>query len=224
MNKSVIIIVLLLVSNFCDGQGFAINDQNITLPDGFQLHAIMESNVQFLHDEWLPGTLLYPNGSTRDYEKIKFDLHMNNLHIQVDAGQLVVYANLLAGFVVKESKNLGHMFLVLDYQGEPAFYELLSNGAFQLLSYRWLVQEKADHSSPSTDEIRFEKKEKIIEVKEQLFVRSNGRMKFLKPNRNTVIKLTGADKEGVNEFVERSNLNLQLRSNMAALFNFINSR
>ena len=224
MNSSLIFVPLLLTSQLCGGQDFAINNQNATLPDSFQLDVMIESNAEFLHDEWLPGTLFYPNGTTRDYEKIKFDRHINRLQIQVEAGELDVYANLLSGFLIKESETSGHMFLVLDFKGEPSYFELLSNGPFQLLSHSILREETADITSPSTDELIFEKEEEIIEVEEKLFVRIDGRIKILKPNRKSVIKLTGQDKTTVVTYIQENNLNLQLKTDLARLFNYLNSQ
>ena len=223
MNRTALLIFLLIASQLCRGQGFAINAHSVTIPDGFQLEVVMESDKKYLHEEWHPGTLFYPNGTTRDYEKIKFDRQINNLQIQVEAGKLDVYANLLSGFVIKESESIGHVFLVLDHEGKPAYYELLSNGPFQLLSYTWLFKDESLDSRPANDKIRFEKEMELIKVEEDIFVRTEGRMKVLKPNRKSVVKLTGQDKIVIGSFIKQNNLNLQLRSHMATLFNYINT-
>lgn len=154
-----------MASQLCRGQDFAIHAQFVTIPKGFQLDVLIESNEKDLHEEWFPGTLFYPNGTTRDYEKIKFDRHINGLRIQVEAGELEVYANLLSGFIIKESESLGHVFLVLDHEGKPTYYELLSNGPFQLLSYTKLFEKEITETRHLTMKSDLRNKPKLLRLK-----------------------------------------------------------
>ena len=127
MIKALLCVFICLICQPAASQDFAINGATVIIPDGFRLHVPAESDDAYFHEEWLPGILFYPNGSTRAYDQLKFNYHDNKLEIVVEGGELNVLANLLSGFLIKESETSGHIFLVFHHKDQLAYYEVLSN-------------------------------------------------------------------------------------------------
>jgi hypothetical protein len=224
MIRSLLFVSICLICQPTASQDFAINGASVTIPNGFQLHVPAESDDAYFHEEWLPGILFYPNGSTRAYEQLKFNYHDNKLEIVIDGGVLNVLANLLSGFLIKESETHGHFFLVFDHKDQPAYYEILSNGPKLLLSHIKLLTDAGDlNGATHIDEIRFEKQQIKIEIVEKFFVYTAGRLKPLKQNQKAIVKATGIDKTMVEEYVSKNKIDLQQRSNLADLFDFLNT-
>ena len=223
MIRAILFVSICLVYRSGISQDFAIGEQSVTIPNGFTLDVREASDAAYFHEEWLPGTLFYPNGSTRDYDQIKFNYHDNKLEIVVGGGELNVLPSLIYGFVIRESETKGHIFLVKNKNDQPTYFELLSNGQFQLLSHSKILTEKEDVRGTPDDEIRFVKKENIIEVDEKFFIYTAGKLKPLKQSRKAIIKATGLDKAVVEEYLDTYDLVLQLRSNLATLFDHLNS-
>jgi hypothetical protein len=93
-----------------------------------------------------------------------------------------------------------------------------------LLSHIKLLTDAGDlNGATHIDEIRFEKQQIKIEIVEKFFVYTAGRLKPLKPNQKAIVKATGIDKTMVEEYVSKNKIDLQQRSNLADLFDFLNT-
>ena len=225
MTRPLTFLLLFLVSLSTEAQEISIRADNIILPDNISLDVRASSDKQYLHEEWLPGTFYYPNGSTREYEQIKFDRFASKLRIIVEGAELDVFPSLLSGLVIRDSENRVHVFVIKDYDGAPAYYEVMSTGGYLLLShvFRKLETDGSGNTVGTTTTLRFELEQEVINMKEEWFVLVGEKLSPLKPNTKAVAKLTGQDRKQLDKFVVENNLDLSLRHHMAALFDHLNT-
>lgn len=223
MSKWILVICLVFGSTYIFSQKVEVSKEKIILPEGFMLDVSLSNSNQFSHTGWLPGTFYYPNGTSRDYEQIKFNQFDSQIKVMVKGAEIDVLPTLLTGLVIRVSDVLGHVYVVLEYDGETSFYEVLSNGEHILLSSMKLKEPEKEDGNKLGVTLRFEEKEKIVDVEEKWFVLDGGSPEPLKTNQKGVAKATGVDKKIIETYVGANNLILSNRHQLAQLFDYINT-
>lgn len=225
MNKLLLTILVGLTSLALAAQDVVIRSNTVIIPEGITLDVQEGSKKKYLHEEWLPGTFYYPNGSKRDYEQIKFDRHAAKLRIIVEGAELDVFPSLLSGLIIRDSDVKIHAFVIKEYEGSPSFYEVLSTGDHILLNHVFR-KENADDSGNTvgtTTTLRFELEEEVINMNDELFVFTDEKLNDLKVNAKTVAKITGHERKELENFISDNNLDLDKKVHLATLFDYINT-
>ena len=223
MNKWTLVIGLILTSFLGFSQKIEVSKERIVLPEGFKIDVSLSNSNQYSHSGWLPGIFFYPNGTSRNYDQIKFNQFSSQAKVIVEGTEVDVLPNLLTGIIIKEDDLLGFVYVVLDFEGQSSFYEVLSNGKYILLSHMQLKETEKKDAHTLGVTLRFEAEQEIVDVDEQWFVLENGEVQSLKTSQKGVAKATGVDKKVIESFVAANNLTVGNRNHLALLFDYLNT-
>lgn len=195
-----------------------VDNDLVVLPEGFT--APYESIQSFLDIEWAKGTAYYPDGSSRPFDGMRFNLPEDRAEVNANGNILPLLPGVVTGFSMHGTRE--RVFVNVPLQ-QNVFMELLSAGNADLLVYRRVDDEELPDIEGSVNTFRFEKEQKIIEFKEYVYVWSGGEVAMLKPTKKFVLSMMKDHADEVDAYIKREKIKLKSPDMLVKLFNYYNS-
>jgi hypothetical protein len=176
----------------------------------------------FLKEEWNPGVVLFTNGKYVSGVTLRFNVYNHELNF-LRKGQSLVFTDTVKEFSITHLDETGSKQLLfrshypaIDKNTVNSFYEVLSDGDFQLLKYRQRsILEYQPYNQP--------KKKKFTDS-EQLFLytAADSLLRPLKKDKQLLLQLLPAQKAQIEAIIKAKKLRLKSEADWVTLFDTLN--
>lgn len=183
----------------------------------------MEGSAYFI-DSFCYANITTSKGTVYEHVKIKINLHSNEIQlVTYDQKEIIAQNGLIRNILlVDSSKSEPESYFFrsgypdIEQNTELTFYEVLSDGAIQLLKYS--KKEIEEIKNEVSGELR-----KEFSLHENFFVYTDGKIKKLKRDKDFILELMQDKKDKMNEYLKQNKLNFKNTESLTKLFEFYNS-
>jgi|GEM_PF-488585 hypothetical protein len=187
------------------------------------IYADIEGSAYFL-DSFCYANVTTTQGTAYENIQVKIDLHSNDILIITKEGkEMIPQGGLIKNILLIDSSKkepetyfFKSGYPAIEQNTELTFYEVLSDGAIQLLKYN-----KKDISEIKNEMSGDTRKEFVLH--ENYFVYTNGEIKKMKREKDFILELMQDKKDKINEYLKINKLNFKNTESITKLFEYYNS-
>ena len=171
--------------------------------------------------EWQTGTAYYPNGSSKNFQGIRFNLPEDRAEVNANGTILPLLPGIVTGVSMGEEDKINHIFINVPLE-TPVFMELLVAGKVDFLVYRKIKDDEIVDLGGSRNSVRFDKEEEVLEYKEQLYIWNNGVVEPYKPSKGFLLKIMADHSEEMEAYMKKNKPKLKNPQSAAVLIDYYN--
>ena len=220
-------LVLLLLSFFSwipsgVGQGLEIiiKDNQLDIQHSEVLRLSYLAADQFQKLDWEPGYAYYPDGSSKQFEGMKYDPSQDLIQVSTGGYILTLLPGVIDG-VSMEIENVVTRIFVKVPMKKAVFMEVLSSGRLNLLIYRKVKDESAQMDDNKVT-VRFEKAEEIIKFEEELYVWGPKGVYKLKGSNKSLLSMMSDYSADIEEFLDENSIKSKDVADLKRVFDYYN--
>lgn len=170
---------------------------------------------------WQVGTAYYPDGTSRNFDGIRYNLPDNRAEVNANGNILPLLPGVVTGVSMGKNNQINHVFINVP-QEKPVFMELLSPGPADLLVYRKVEYSEEPEKEGSVSTLRFEKEEMVVSYLEYMYVWHHSKIESFKSSKKFVLKIMEDHAREVEEFMKEKKTRLKNPRDLVTLFDFYN--
>ncbi len=218
------ICILIIPSCFANAQDVVLNlnaEKLVEFSDEFKL-TFPDNNNEYLMSQWSNGKLFYTNGTSKEYDSLNYNRHLNIIEVVTNNKVLTLKPMGLAGTLIYTSSTSGFVIIVA-YINNTSKFLIVNNSQKYLLASYIENKEPPTENEFKVDEIRFvpkEKQESIISRHYVVF--SDGNWKELKWNKSGISKLFNIDKKELQKRASKAGIELAESKGLYQIFDILN--
>ena len=184
-----------------------------------------EFNIRYLNLkefnqlDWQPGFVYYPDGNSRVYEGMKYNLLDGRVAVNAKGTILTLLPGVVSGVSMKSGNVIDHLFVKVDLQ-KPVFMEVLAAGKIDLLLYRWRLEEKEDIINAV--HLRFEKEIEVINYDEKMYGWTKNGVMELKPSKKFILNIMADKTNEIELYLKENKVKMKVPEDMIRLIKYYN--
>lgn len=216
--------LLFITPIFANAQDVVVDlnaDTPLQISNDFSL-SFPENNREYLVSQWSKGKLFYTNGTSKTYDSLNFNRHLNILEVVTNNKVLFLQPMGLAGALIYDSANKGTVLLVGKTNGVSRFLVIMSQHKYLLASYIE-VEKPPVINEAKVDEIRFVAKEEPVSIiSSRHTVLINDTWEDIKWNKSGISKLFKIDKKELQKRASNAGIALDNERGLFNIFDLLN--
>ncbi len=170
--------------------------------------------------DWQVGTAYYPDGSSKNFDGIRYNLPEDRAEVNANGNILPLLPGVVTGISMGGSQ-INHVFI--NVPGEtPVFMELLSPGAADLMIYRQVDTEEKPDIEGAVNTFRFEKEIKEVKYKEIIYIWHHAKIEKFKASKKHIGLIMIDHGNEVETFMKENHTRLKNPKDLVVLFNYYN--
>ncbi len=180
------------------------------------------NNNKYIATKWAQGKLFYANGSSKIYDSLNFDRHLNIMEVVVNNKVVSLLPMGLSGALIYSSQSSGYLLIAGKVLEKNRFLQVICEGQYVLASY--LTTSKIEVANNyKIDEVRFAPKNKNdLIIRKNFVLLRNGKWEDFKITKSTIGKLFKVDKKELQVMINKNNLQPNSKQNLVQLFKWLN--
>jgi hypothetical protein len=204
------------------GQGLEIiiKDNQLDIQHSEVLRLSYLAADQFQKLDWEPGYAYYPDGSSKQFEGMKYDPSQDLIQVSTGGYILTLLPGVIDG-VSMEIENVVTRIFVKVPMKKAVFMEVLSSGRLNLLIYRKVKDESAQMDDNKVT-VRFEKAEEIIKFEEELYVWGPKGVYKLKGSNKSLLSMMSDHSADIEEFLDENSIKSKDVADLKRVFDYYN--
>lgn len=175
--------------------------------------------IEFNQLDWQPGFAYYPDGNSREYEGMKYNLYDGRVAVNANGTILTLLPGAVSGVSMKSGYAIDHLFVKVELE-KPVFMEVLVAGKIDLLLYRWRLEEKEDIINAV--HLRFEKEIEVINYDEKMYVWTKNGVMELKPSKKFILNIMSDKTNEIELYLKENKVKMKVPEDMIRLIKYYN--
>ncbi len=195
------------------GKGLEINYEG-------DLHIRYLNLKDFNQLDWQPGFAYYPDGNSREYKGMKYNLFDGRVAVNVNGTILTLLPGAVSGVSMKSGNAIDHLFVKVDLE-KSVFMEVLVAGKIDLLLYRWRL-EKEDEDNLTAVHIRFEKEIEEVNYGEKMYLWTKNGVIELKKSKKIMLNIMADKTNEMELYLKENKVKMKEPEDMILLIDYYN--
>ena len=222
MRSILIYLILLGTCVYVNAQSLALtfSGEQMQISNTGKLSLTYLEPEEFQLLDWKPGYAYYQDGSSRQFDGLKYDPALDLIQVNAGGNVLTLLPGVINGVSMESSEHVTAIFVKVPLK-KAVFMEVLSAGNLNLLLYR-KVKGEAPEIDISTSTVRFEKEVEIIEFEEVLYTWGAEGIDKFKPSKKALLDLMGDHAEEVEAFLDKNSIRPKVVSSLMLAFDYYN--
>jgi hypothetical protein len=217
-----LIILLLPFRAVCQSLDLRQENDHLVVGNTGELQLTYLPSKTFQTLDWQTGYAYYLDGSSRQFEGMKYDPEYDLIQVNAGGNILTLLPGVINGVSMETGSVVNRIFLKVPLK-ESVFMEALSIGKVHLLMYRKVLDPPPKYEGGPVATIRLEKEEKIIEFEEILYYWDQGGVNKLKLSKKGVLSIMEDQEESIEKFFEDNDIRIKEPSDLMRVFHYYNS-
>jgi len=179
---------------------------------------------QFQNLDWEPGYVYYLDGSSRQFDGMKYDPEQDLIQVSASGNVLTLLPGIINGVSMESEDFVTRIFAKVP-MGKSVFMEALSTGKIHLLMYRKVKAEKSDmyKESDATNILLAKKEKPPVKFDEILYIWNQEGVRKFKNSKKSVLSLMDDHTTEMGKFIDENRISMKNISDLMKVFDFYNS-